>query len=356
LYAPRTYRLVAFWQELVWEREPAVGKKFGVVLIGLGVFVLALALLSRFYVYDRLAVVPLDQDTVSVSEGPGATIFDIATQEEITLDLESVRKVVGDVEASEQASEELDRDIAIWETSVITDEPGAAVDDDNPPRSGTHDRVAFDRHTGEAIDCCDNYLASTADLETGQEDRDTERPITGQYYKLPFNTQKQTYQFWDGALKDSTDLQYKATEDIDGLTVYRFEQVIEPTDVADINAPASIFGIDEEGDIQLDRIYANTRTLWVEPETGVIIRGQEAQDVVAEYQGQEVATLTNVVIGYNEATIQDNVETYSDLSSQLKIIRVWLPMLGGALGVLLILIGLFLTGRDSSRRRGVRSA
>jgi hypothetical protein len=333
-----------------------MGKKTGMVLAGLGAFLLTVALLSRFYAYEQLAVVPLDQDTVSVSDGPGATIFDIATQEEITLDLESTRKVAGDVEASEAATEELDRDIAIWETSVVTDEPGASVSEDSPPRSATHDRVAFDRHTGEAIDCCDTYLASTADLETGDEVRDTDAVISGQYFKLPFNTQKQTYQFWDGALKDSTDLEYQATEDIQGLTVYKFEQVIEPTDVGDINAPASIFGIDEDGDIQLDRIYANTRTLWIEPETGVIIRGQEAQDVVAEYQGEQVATLTNVVIGYNEETITDNVDTYSSLSSQLKIVRVWVPLLGGFVGLVLLLLGLALLARGASSRRGVRTA
>jgi hypothetical protein len=333
-----------------------MGKKTGMVLVGLGAFLVTVALLSRFYAYEQLAVVPLDQDTVSVSEGPGATIFDIATQEEITLDLESTRKVAGDVEASEAASEELDRDVAIWETTVVTDEPGASVSEDSPPRSATHDRVAFDRHTGEAIDCCDTYLASTADLETGDEVRDTDTPISGQFFKLPFNTQKETYQFWDGSLKDSTDLEYKATEEIQGLTVYKFEQVIEPTDVGDINAPASIFGIDAEGDVQLDRIYANTRTLWIEPVTGVIIRGQEAQDVVAEYQGEQVATLTNVVIGYNEATVTDNVDTYSSLSGQLKIVRVWLPLLGGFVGLVLILLGLVLLARGASSRRGARSA
>lgn len=334
--------------------SPAVGKKFGVVLVGLGVFALGLALLSRFYVYDRLAVVPLDQDSTTVSEGAGATIFDIATQEEKTVDLVSTRNVVGDVEAAEKASDARGRDIAIWETAVITDEPGAVIDEEHPPLSGTHDRVAFDRHTGAAIDCCGNYLSSSADIDTGTEVRDTETPITGQYYKLPFDAQKQTYQFWDGSLKKATDLRYRGTEKIKGLTVYRYEQVIDPTDVGDIKAPASFFGIDEEGDVTLDRVYANTRTLWVEPETGVIIRGQEAQDVVAEYQGQEMATLTNVVIGYNDKTIGDNVDEYEPLASQLKLIRVWVPMLGLVLGLLLILIGIAFMARSRPRRRAVR--
>jgi hypothetical protein len=235
----------------------------------------------------------------------------------------------------------------VWETLVYNDEPGAAIDDDNPPRSANHDRVAFDRHTAEVIDCCGNYTATTAELGTGEEIRDEETPIVGLYFKLPFNAEKKTYQFWDGAVKDATDLEYKGTESIQGVTVYRYEQVIEATDVGDIDAPASLFGIDEEGDITLDRIYANTRTLWVEPETGVIFRGQEDQNVVAEYNGDQVATLTDVVIGYNDETITDRVDEYESLASQLKLVRVWVPLLGGALGIVLILIGLGLVVRQS---------
>jgi hypothetical protein len=327
--------------------ERRVGKKLGVILTGLGVFVLGVALLARFYAYDQLAVVPLDQDTVSVSEGPGATIFDIASQQEITVDLVSTRNVVGDVEASEEASDELGRDIAVWETLVYTDEPGAEIDADNPPRSGTHDRVAFDRHTGETVVCCETFTSTTAD------DRGVEQPeataFEGLYFKFPFQTEKKTYQFWDGSLGEAPDIEFQEVETIEGLEVYRFEQVIPATTVATINAPASIFGIDEEGDVSLDRVYSNTRTLWIEPETGVIIRGQEDQLTVAEYEGEQVATLTDVVIGYNPETISDNVDTYSSLSSQLKAIRIWVPIVGGVLGLLLLVAGLLLMRR---RREG----
>ena len=317
-----------------------MGKKLGVILAGLGVFFLAVSFLARFYVYDRLAVVPLDQETVSVSEGPGATIFDIATQREITVDLVSTRNVVGDVEASEEASDQLGQDIAVWETLVYTDEPGAEIDTANPPRSGSHDRVAFDRHTGEAVVCCDTFTATTAD-DRGVEDTEA-TAFQGLYFKFPFQTEKKTYQFWDGSLGEATDIEFQGTETIEGLEVYRFEQQIPATTVAVINAPASIFGIDEEGDVSLDRVYSNTRTLWIEPETGVIIRGQEDQLAVAEYEGEQVATLTDVVIGYNPDTVSDNVETYSSLSSQLKAIRVWVPLVGGVLGLILLVAGLLL--------------
>jgi hypothetical protein len=333
-----------------------VGRKTGLVLMALGVFFLALAALSRYYVYDRLAVVPLDYVRTSVSEGPGATVFDIGTQKEVTVDLVSRRKVVGQVAAGEKASDELNRSVAVWETGVITNPRGVAASEKNPPLAGEHDRVAFDRQTGVAIDCCGNYLASTANLNNGAEVRDTSVPIKGQFFKLPFNAQKQTYQFWDGTLKKATALNYRGTEEIEGLTVYRYEQVIPPTTVQTISAPASYFGIDAQGDVNIDRVYANTRTLWVEPETGVIIRGQEAQNVVAEYQGKEVATLTNVVIGYNARTIQDNVDDYGPQASQLKLIRVWVPLVGLTVGLLLLIIGVALFVTRGRRGYGRRAA
>jgi hypothetical protein len=324
-----------------------VGRKTGIGLIGLGVFLIALAALFRFYAYERLAVVPLDQETTSISEGPGATVFSIAQGEEVELDLISTRNVVGDVAASEDASESEDRDLAVWETFVFTGEEGEEFSEDNPPLSATHDRVAFDRHTGEAVNCCGQYTSSSTDPDTGEEIRDESTPITGQFFKLPFGSEKKTYQFWDGSVKDSTDLEYQATEEIEGLTVYRYQQVIEPTDVGDLPEGAgSLFGVDDP-DAVIDRVYSNTRTLWIEPETGVIIRGQEAQLVTADYQGETVATVTDVTIGYSDETISDNVDTYSSLATSLKAVRTWVPIAGLVLGLLSLAGGflLLLRGR-----------
>ncbi len=316
--------------------------------MGLGAFVLVAALLSRFYAYDRLAVVPLDQDTTSISEATGATVFDIASQQEITTDLVSTRDVTGDVSAAEEASDQQGRDIAIWENLLFTAPPGVTVDEENPPLSANHDRVVFDRHTGAAIDCCGHYLSSSADTDTGREIRDTETAITGQFFKLPFGSEKVTYQFWDNTIKDSTDMKYQATEKIDGLVVYRYQQVIEPTDVANITAPASFFGIDKQGNVTVDRIYSNTRTIWVEPETGVIIRGQEDQFVTADYQGEPVATLTDATVTYTDETVKDNVDEYGPLATSLKLVRDWIPLGGLILGLVLLIIGAALIARARS--------
>ena len=323
-----------------------MGKKLAVILTGLGVFVLGVALLARFYAYDRLAVVPLDQDTVSVSEGPGATIFDIASQQEVTVDLVSTRNVVGDVEASEKASDELGRDIAVWETLVYTDEPGAEVSSDSPPKSGTHDLVAFDRHTGETVQCCDTYTSHDRRRPRGRgEGHDR---LRGPLLQVPVPDREEDLPLLGRLAARGSGDRVQGGRDHRGPRGLPLEQVIPPTTVGKIIAPASFFDIDEEGDVTLDRVYSNTRTLWIEPETGVIVRGQEDQLSVAEYEGEQVATLTDVTIGYNPETISDNVDTYSALSTQLKLIRIWVPIVGGILGLLLLIAGLVML--RSSRR------
>ncbi len=328
-----------------------MGRKTGFALVGIGVFLVVLGLMSRFYAYEKLAVAPGDQNTVQRSSATGATVFDIAKQREVVTDLQSTQNVVGAPGASTAASKQYGRPIVVWETLVYTTKAGADVTQKDPPLSANHDRVAFDAHTGEAVNCCGHYIASGTSVSTGAEQRDTSTPITGLYFKLPFDAQKQTYKFWDGSLKTSTALRYQDTSSIEGLQVYRYEQVIAPTKVSTLVAPASFFGIDKPGNVNLDEIYANTRTLWVEPETGVIIRGQEAQYVVARYQGKQVGTLVDATVGYTNKTITDNVDEYGPLATQLKLLRFWLPVVATALGAVLILVGIFLLLRSRRHRR-----
>lgn len=320
-----------------------MGRRTGFALLGIGAFLLVAAALLRFYAYDRLAVAPLDQRTTSYSRGPGATIFSVAKGKEVPADLVSTRTVRGDVAASHQAGEDQGRDLAVWETQTYTARAGAQVDLEHPPLSASHDRVVFDRRTGTAVSCCGDFLSATTDPETGEELRDQQTAITGQYFKLPFGAERTTYRFWDGTLRKSTDLVYQRTEQLEGLEVLRYEQVIEPTVVGQLRGvPASLFGVDEPGTITVDRTYSNTRTLWVEPETGVIIKGQEDQLSVASYRGREVATLTDVVIGYDPETVTRNVDTYASLATQLRVVRWWGPLVGLVLGLLSVLAGLAL--------------
>ena len=238
-----------------------MGKKLGAVLIGLGVLLIVLGLMMKFYAYDRLAVAPMNQKSVSYSEAEGATIFSIADQQEVTKDLLTTVNVVGDVEASKAASKEAGEQVNVWEKVTYTDEPTYDVSSGEPPLSGSHQRLAFDAHSGVAVDCCETYATAGADLETGEEIRDFDVAFEGQLVKFPFNTQKKSYDYFDTTLNEGVAMEYQGEATIEGLTTYEFESVIPATEYATLEAPAYWFGIDEEGNVELTRTYTNTRTL-----------------------------------------------------------------------------------------------
>jgi hypothetical protein len=293
------------------------------LLLGLGAFLLVFAPLARFVVYPGVAKAPVDVYSTSVSDGPDATIFSVADLAEIDTDLTSTRITRGDVEASTD-------DVAVYDSFVNT------ADADGETRSATVERVPFDRFTGAAVE----GYGSNIDGD----------PVTfsGQVFKLPFNAQQQDYEWWDGSLREATPMEFQAVEEIEGLRVYRFEQIIEPTKVGELDAPGELVGSDE-ATVPADRIYSNTRTLWVEPNTGAVVRGQEQQDSYFEVDGERAFTATQVTIGTSEETVAANVEEYSSLGSQLNLIRNVIPTWGAIVGVVLLILGFVLSARGQRR-------
>lgn len=322
-----------------------MGKKFGIVVLGLGAFVLVLGLLSKFYMYDRLAVVPLNQNTTSTSETlPGADgeYLDIDNDLTITTGpLRSVRVVTGDPDLSKEASEELDRDVAVWNSYVCTDTPDFDCSGTETPLAGSNDTVAFDRHTGEVVSWSGNV--NEASGETAED------IFEGLYFKFPFDTQKKTYQFWDGTLKKATPAEFEEETEIDGLKVYKFVQKIDPVKSGEISVPGNLVNRDADETVAADRIYSNTRTLYVEPTTGAIIKGGESQDGYLEVDGERGATTTKAALEYTEDYVADNVEEYKSTASLLNLIQNTIPLVGTIVGLILIAIGAFLFMRGSRR-------
>ena len=308
----------------------------GLVLVGLGAFVLVAAPMLRFYAYPNLAVAPIDQDSVSTLIGQDATVFDVSSLEEITTDLTTTAQTVGDIEASEEAGD----DVRVWVNTSST------KDSDGIVRSRSVDRVAFDATTGEALNCCGEFY-ETVENEPEQIEH------KGLVFKFPFDTQKKTYDFWDSSLRQTVPIEYTGVSEVEGVTVYVFNQAIEPTATSTQDVPASLLGVDEEGTVSADRMYSNVRTLWIEPNTGVILKREEQQNNTIRYEGEDRITTTQVVTGYDDATIKENADKYGPLGSLLNLVRNLLPLILLIVGPLLILGGLVLgrSGRAGSRRK-----
>ena len=299
------------------------------MLLGLGTFLITMAALVKWYAYPTLAVVPLDQTSVSISVGHDLTYFSKADLEEKVDTLTSTIRVVGDVKAAEEEGD----DVAVWNKATIT------TTSDGTVVGGDTIRVAIDRTTGESVDCCN---ANVDDVATN---------FDGLVFKFPFNTQKQAYAWWDEDLGKTVELQYDGSEDIDGLTTMRFTGSVDPTAIGTQALPSRLIGLPAGSMVTTEEWYANERTYWVEPETGAIIKAIENPNTVFKYQGEEKIVATRGTTGFEDETIAANVVEYKDKASQLHLLRVLLPIGGLALGLLALLVGGFVVASTGRARR-----
>jgi hypothetical protein len=310
-----------------------VRRPLGLVLIAVGVALLAMAPLLRFYAYPALAKAPLDQDSQTVSVAPGATYLNIGKLELVEgATLTATRRVQGDVAAGND-------DRAVWDVFVRVENEGALV-------TATTDRVAFDRSTSVAVNCCGESLNGADAKHEGIE------------YKFPFNAEKKTYQYFDTTIGQASDMVYKASEKVAGVDVYRYEQVIEPTKIAELEVPGTLIGRTEVS-VPVDRFYSNLRRVWVEPSTGVIVKGQEEQlSTLRDDTGEDVLTVTEATLTFNDETVAEQAKTAKDNARSLSLLRTIGPAALLLVGLVLFLLGLGLAlrgGNDEYDEPGTRT-
>lgn len=308
------------------------------IVIGVGAFLLTLALLMRFYAVPKLAVVPYDQNTTSIVTGPDSTYLNPAKLQIEKGTLTTTVRVIGDVAEAKKQSDETGDDLAVWDKGQITQFPDSETGGlFTPPLTGGTERIVFDRYTGAAVNCC----GETIDGETAEH--------KGQLVKFPFFTEQKTYDYWDGTTKAAYPAEYKGTEEIQGLKVYRFEQAVPRQQFATIDVPASLLGL-PDAPLTANRFYENNRIFWVEPTTGVVIKQTENQKQQLEDPagGADPLTILETSSTFSDETVNANVADYKTKASQLSLIKSTGPVGAGTLGALLILGGIawsMLTGR-----------
>ena len=320
------------------------------VLLGLGVFGIATGLLLRFYAYPALAKIPHDPKTTAVAQGSGVTALVYVEQgggpakPEIrrNLSLTSTTTVSGDLRAPEV---QVDSGVTTWvETSLVTDE-------DSRTLSASVRELCLDRFTAEAVaPCTTQYLQK----EKSENGKDTKiRGARGQVqfpglnFKFPFHTEKRTYPWYDSGVGKPVDAKFDGEETLQGLPVYRFKQSVPPTDVDGRDVPGSLVG-KPEPTVSARLYYQAEKTLWVEPDTGALIKVRQSVKQELRTSGQSAGQGTAVFDGtleLNKKTVEANLRVAEDNKSKLWLLTglpVILWIAGGvllAVGIVLLLAG-----------------
>lgn len=291
------------------------------LLLALGGFLLVAAVVATVWAPGQVQRAPVDTDSTTRLAGTAEKLNPSEGEVE-DLDVRATSITEADSEAS-------DDEVVVYTSTVclvidVPDTPDCGeqgTGDDADPNVITisTDVFATDRETGLAVNEGD-YLPEDAE------------PHEGLMNKFPFGTEKKSYPFWDGVLKQAIPTEYVGTEDIDGLTVYEFSYSVS-------EEPAVVTG-DIEG------LYSMDKTMWIEPKTGQIV-DQEQHDVRTLDNGDP---LLDLQLAFTDDQVATNVEEAKDNVSSLELITGTVPLIGFIGGPLLIVIGLALlvSGRRST--------
>jgi hypothetical protein len=324
------------------------------ILLGLGVFAVALGLLLRFYAYPQLAKIPLDNESTSVAEGDGITALVIRTvngapvpEVRHNLSLTSTTYVTGDLT---QPEVEEDGDVAVYVEAVKTSDDATGIVVDASVRS-----LCIDRHSNEAVAPCEGQYIEQEQGQKVTSDRNTvQQP--GLSFKFPFGTEQRDYPFYDTSVRKSVTARFDGEEVIKGVNAYRFVMDVPATKIGDQEVPGALVGEKNEPTVNAELYYQVKRTVWVEPETGIIIVGQQQGKQELRTAGQDAGSGTVVFDGtlrFNDTTINDNVTKAKDNMSKLSLLTSW-PIAMWVIGAILFVVGavMLLLGNRRGGRYG----
>jgi hypothetical protein len=296
------------------------------IVVGLGAFALVAALCVRLILAPDLVKLPLDQDALPEASASDLTSFDFTTMQEVDGQDAAVRQTVSGQPGADGAGS----DLAVWNFgSTIQTADGTLLDESSY-------RVCLDRRTAASAPDCPS---SSVEGKPGAK-------IHGLTLTFPFHTDKKTYDVFDLTAAKSFPAKFSGVEKIQGLTVGKFVEQIPETVVEQKDVPGAMAGQPADASVQGDFVYTNTRTLWVEPTSGVIVTAQEKPLIVIRGpEGHTGATWLSATFTATGKTVDDGVARARDTRSQITMIETTLPLALAGLGILLLVVGAVLLAR-----------
>ncbi len=325
------------------------------ILVGLGAFLLAIAILIPTYTVGKLEKTPLDLEVTTVATGTGSVLNSAAllggkAQVDTNVPIVAQRYVT--------TQDPSDADIITVEAGQTvrrTDKQG-----DTGLLTATLDRVTLDRVSSMPTNDPVGTVQTSSDQPAEEVSRD------GLQYKFPFNTEQKSYPYFDLNARATKDIDFVEETEINGLKVYHFQQTIDPVDLSKVvnsptnklSLPADTWGVPGGATpITMTRWYTNVRDLWVEPKTGVVVKGQEQ---LHQYYGRNKDSVDvevlKVTLPFDEATIEYQVQQARDGMDKLSLFGRTVPIVAGVLGVIALIAGIFLGIRGGKGGTPARAA
>jgi hypothetical protein len=295
------------------------GKGLGrLVLAGAGAFLVAFGLLLRFYAAPRLIAAPADLYQTDTLRAAGASYFDegaLTTRHGATLTY--TLTIRGEPGASTGTT-------AVWDSfaSLADRQRGVQV-------NSTYQRAAFNRRTGQLLDCCGAAV---------NDDTRVRQHGIGLFW--PIGVRQATYQVFDVNAESAWPATYSGTAQVQGIMTYRFVQHIPSTQVAQLaGVPSSLLGLrGQAGNVVADRFYQADNTFWVDPRTGVVIDiEQRVLSVLRGPGGQGKLVVADMDLKMSGSSQRQLAALASKNAGLIGTLRETGPLGCGILGLIFIL-------------------
>ena len=263
-------------------------------------------------VAPRLGRLPVEFRDRQVSEGTGVYLDDDRGFSVVgPVRLRNIHDLRGLPESSSS-------DIAVWvaRDRFVDLDHGREVD------SATA-RYALDRTTARSVACCGADQGRDGALVQA----------------FPRHTDRTSYPWWDASAERAFVARFVREESLHGLRLYRFHVSVAPTMINRVAVPPAALGRSGTADVELDWWYRSETDLWVEPATGVIVKGsQQADQWLANSKGSRRLTVATTDLVDTADTVSTNIRRSAEDRSALHAREAWPLVLGPLIAVMLVAV------------------
>ena len=301
-----------------------------VVLAVLGVVLIAAAISLPTWVSTQFVKFPLNVNETAVLDASNASYFSATTLKPVTgVTIQASYAIKGDPAKGSSS-------VAVWdETSNVEDITNHRVIEQ------TTRVLAFDRRTGQLVDCCGANVNGNASVrQTG---------LAG--YVFPFGTRKQTYQVFNTTLNRPLPFVYAGTATVGGIQTYEFVENVPSTRFATQEIPGSMIGL-KTAIVRAPLFDQEHVVYYVDPETGALLDVNEQQTVTLRNPatGAVALVLYDADLTATPASLQQIVGLDSSGRSTIALVETTLPIVFGVAGGIALLASVFLGFRGRRAR------
>jgi hypothetical protein len=286
--------------------------------VTLGAFLVAGALMTHFVLAGQVRKFPLSVRLVATLQGANGSYFSFSQLSEFSgVTLRATNTITGDAAAGSES-------IAVWDqTQGLQDLTHGLT------YQFTTWRMAFDRRTGELVNCCGAAVGN-----------DIRVRMSGLGPVWPSATKRQTYRVFNTSVLKAFPARYAGTATAGGLTTYKFVQNVPSTRFADQTVPSSVVGLEGQLPVTLGEYYQARITTWVDPATGLPVKqNQDERISLNSGSGTPVLNVLRADLVSRPSAVQSAVALARSDHARAQWVSLTGPVAGVVAGVILLALG-----------------